>query len=74
METLSTATEFQKSQAVRVIDMVFVAPVLVYAATTKNNLSEPLKIILFTIGIATFVYNANNYFKNRNLQSVNKTL
>jgi hypothetical protein len=67
MKAQSTIEEFQKGQALRVWDMIFVAPVLIYAGLSKSNLHQGLRFSLFAIGVATFVYNANNYFKNDEL-------
>ena len=64
MKAPSTIDEFQKSQAIRVWDMIFVAPVLMAAGLAKSNLPDSLRITVFSIGLATFIYNANNYFKN----------
>jgi ABC-type enterobactin transport system permease subunit len=40
----------------------FIAPVLIYAAGRKE-LSEPLRLTILGIGIATLVYNGHNYLK-----------
>lgn len=64
MKAQSTIEEFQKSQAVRVWDMIFVGPILIFAGVTPSNLPSGLRFTITTIGIATIVYNANNYFKN----------
>lgn len=64
MKAPSTIEEFQKGQAIRVWDMIFVAPVLMFAGLTKSNLPDSLRFTVFGIGLATLIYNANNYFKN----------
>jgi hypothetical protein len=70
MKAPSTIEEFQKSQAIRVWDMIFVAPVLTYAGMVKSNLPDSLRVTLVFMGIATFIYNANNYFKNESQYSL----
>ena len=59
--------EVEKSQLVRVIDVLFIGPVIIYAATQiKNNW---LKIILLIIGIGTIIYNAKNYIETKKANS-----
>jgi len=55
---------FQKSQRVRLVDVLVLGPYLIYLATKKTLL--PLdKGLLTVIGAATIFYNLNNYMKNR---------
>ena len=56
--------KFQKSQTIRLIDMVAIAPFLIYVST-KSNITKLDKNLLLILGILTFTYNANNYFKNK---------
>ena len=49
-------------QTIRLIDVFFIAPVLIYAAGRKE-LSEPLRLTILGIGIATLIYNGHNYLK-----------
>ena len=49
-------------QKVRLVDVFFVAPVLMYAAT-KKQLSDSMRLTILGIGIATLIYNAHNYIK-----------
>lgn len=67
MQGISTIQEFQKGQALRVWDMIFVAPLLIYAGYTPSTLPKGVRFSLMITGIATLVYNANNYFKNEEL-------
>ena len=46
------------------MDLVVVAPVLIYAGAIKSDLPKWLRLSLVGLGVATFVYNADNYFKN----------
>jgi hypothetical protein len=50
-------------QPVRFLDMVYVAPIILYAGF-KGNFSPFVKYSLIAIGIGTFVYNGVNYVKN----------
>jgi len=52
-------------QPVRILDVVFVAPVILYAGV-KGNFSPFIKYSLIAIGVGTFFYNGINYLKNQN--------
>jgi hypothetical protein len=52
-------------QPIRIFDVVFVAPVILYAGV-KGNFSPFIKYSLIAIGVGTFVYNGINYLKNQN--------
>jgi hypothetical protein len=52
-------------QPVRFLDVVFVAPVILYAGV-KGNFNPFIKYSLIAIGVGTFVYNGINYVKNLN--------
>jgi hypothetical protein len=52
-------------QPIRILDVVFVAPVILYAGV-KGNFSPFIKYSLIAIGVGTFVYNGINYLKNQN--------
>lgn len=66
MQKKETVKEFQKSQAIRLADVFLLAPFLVYAGTRKSNLPDWIRVSLIGTGIATFIYNGNNYLKNLN--------
>jgi|TARA_R110000744_G_scaffold156744_1_gene272442 dipeptide/tripeptide permease len=67
----STKKEYQKSQAVRVWDIIFIAPFLVYIAYNTKRLKNWERTGLYVIGITTLLYNGRNYLKNKN-KSENK--
>jgi len=46
-------------QTIRLIDVFFIAPVLIYASNKVEN--NFLKISLYGIGLATLIYNGYNY-------------
>lgn len=50
-------------QAIRLLDVFVIAPVLIYASSRKE-LPELLQVSLFGIGVATALYNGENYLKN----------
>ena len=49
-------------QNVRLLDIFVVAPFLIYTSTLKGNPSW-VRLSLFTLGVATLVYNGHNYLK-----------
>jgi hypothetical protein len=49
-------------QTIRLIDVFVIAPILIYAST-QERISKPTRYALLAIGIATFVYNGDNYLK-----------
>lgn len=51
-------------QNVRLLDVFIVAPFLIYTSTLKGNPSW-VRLSLFTLGVATFVYNGVNYIENK---------
>jgi len=53
-----------KTQAARLIDIVFSAPLLVFVAV-KYRIPEPAKSALLVTGILTAIYNGGNYLENR---------
>ena len=67
-ETQETVTEVSKSQYVRIIDVLFIGPVMIYAGTNKS-LPGWVRVSLIGFGAATVIYNAKNFLENRkNLQ------
>ena len=64
-----TVDEFQKSQAIRIVDVFVIAPICVYAGIKAKGLPRLINFSLVFIGIATFYYNGKNYLinnKNKN--------
>jgi hypothetical protein len=54
-----------KTQLVRIADVVFFGPFMLYAAS-RPKINKTQKVILSTIGIGTIIYNAINYLKYEN--------
>lgn len=59
----STLKEIEKSQSVRLIDILFIAPFLLWLSMDKN-LPSWVRMTLMVLGAATLIYNAHNYNKN----------
>lgn len=56
--------EYQKSQNIRLADVFLIGPFLIYVGTRKE-ISQPIRLGLIGIGIATILYNGSNYLKNK---------
>jgi len=56
--------EMDNVQKIRLIDIFVLAPFMVYAGAVKSNLPVPVRAGLVVSGVATFIYNGNNYIKN----------
>lgn len=52
------------TQTIRIVDVVILAPFMIYAGARPSNLPTWIKWGLIGTGISTFVYNGYNYFKN----------
>ena len=64
-----TIKEFQKSQAVRVVDVFVIAPICIYAgAKYYNAMPKWLSLSLISIGVATAIYNGRNFLINHNTE------
>jgi hypothetical protein len=50
-------------QPVRLLDVVFVGPLIVYAGV-QGNFDRVIKWALIGVGLATIYYNGVNYIKN----------
>jgi len=60
-----TVEEFQKSQAVRLVDVFVIAPIIVYSGVKYFKVMPKfLSLSLITIGVATAVYNGRNFLIN----------
>ena len=57
-------------QYVRLIDVFVLAPVMIYASTYKT-IPGWVRIVLFTSGVATFVFNGKNYLEIEKLKKPN---
>ncbi len=60
-------TELQKSQLVRLWDILVFGPAMIYIGYTVKNLSKWQKWFLLLGGYGTIYYNGKNYLINREL-------
>lgn len=50
-----------KSQTVRLIDVFVLAPFMFYFGYKAKGVSEIERYLMYGMGVATLIYNANNY-------------
>ena len=58
----STISEYQKSQFLRVIDVLVLGPLIIYSSTKINE--KPLKAALLISGALIIINNGRNYYLN----------
>jgi hypothetical protein len=58
----STIEELQKSQFLRVVDVIFLGPLIIYAGAKVSE--QPLKHLLFISGALVIANNYYNFRKN----------
>lgn len=63
----SSLTEIQKSQFLRIVDVLFLGPLMIYASTRTNE--KPLKTALLISGALVIFNNAQNYYLNSSSRS-----
>jgi hypothetical protein len=66
-----TVNEFQKSQAIRIVDVFVIAPICVYAGLKAKGIPKIINFSLVFIGLATFYYNGKNYLINEKNITIN---
>lgn len=58
--------EIAKTQAIRLADVFFIGPVMVYGGNRLRRLKHPtLGATLVVLGILTVLYNGKNYLLNK---------
>jgi len=61
----TTVKEMSKSQNIRLLDVFFIGPFMIYAGYKAQGLTDLERYLLYGIGIATIVYNGKNYLRNK---------
>ncbi len=61
----NTIEEHQKSQELRLYDVIILAPFLLFIANKRTALTPWQRYAMFAAGIGTLVYNGRNYLRNR---------
>jgi hypothetical protein len=59
-----------KTQIIRLIDVFFIAPFMIYFGLKAENIPELNKDLMVGLGVLTALYNGNNYLKNREVKNV----
>lgn len=67
-------TPFEKSQAVRLVDVFAVGPLLIWAGARSSNLPGWMRGALAVTGAATIAYNGSNYIRNTELENLEEQL
>ena len=62
---LTTVEELSKSQNIRLIDVFFIGPFMIYFANKAKGISELERTVMYILAGATILYNAKNYHKNK---------
>jgi len=61
----STIKEYQKSQFIRLYDILLLAPFLLYVGYKAKGIKDWEKWGIYFIGITTILYNGRNFIKNQ---------
>lgn len=64
-KTKSTHIEFSKSQNIRLLDVFFIGPFMIYIGYKAKGLTNLERYMMYGLGIATIYYNGRNYLKSR---------
>lgn len=58
-------SELEKTQIVRVLDVVAIGPVMIWAAVSTEKLPDWARLFLGISGVATIFYNGRNWLRNQ---------
>lgn len=64
-ENISTSKEISKSQNIRLLDVLFIGPFMIYISKKAKGLNKIESFTLLALGVATIYYNGKNYIKNK---------
>ena len=64
-EEKTTITEISKSQNIRLLDVFFIGPFMIYISNKSKGLSKIESLTLLALGVATIFYNGKNYLNNK---------
>jgi len=59
-------SELSKSQNIRLLDVFFIGPFMMYIGYKAKGITDLEKYMLYGLGIATIYYNGKNYLDNEN--------
>ena len=61
----TTVSEMSKSQNIRLLDVFFIGPFMIYIGYKAKGLTDLERYVLYGLGVATILYNGKNYLKNK---------
>ena len=61
----ASCKEVSKSQTIRLVDVFFIAPFLLYVGYKATGISNTEKMVLILIALATLYYNGKNYLETK---------
>jgi len=61
----TTLQELSKSQNIRLLDVFFIGPFMMYIGYKAKGITDLEKYMLYGLGIATIYYNGKNYLSNK---------
>ena len=64
-KTQTTVEEISKSQTIRLLDVFFIGPFMIYVSQKAKGINNLEKFTLLGLGIATIYYNGKNYLDNK---------
>ena len=62
----TTVEEVSKSQFIRLLDVFFIGPYMIYISKKAKGLNKLESFTLLALGVATIYYNGKNYLDRRN--------
>lgn len=60
-----TIAEVSKSQNIRLLDVFFIGPFMIYIGYKAKGLTNLERYMMYGLGIATIYYNGKNYLSNK---------
>ena len=61
----TTQLELSKSQMIRLYDVLFIGPFMMYIGHKAKGITQLERYMLYGLGIATIYYNGKNYLSNK---------
>ena len=62
----TTVEEVSKSQFIRLLDVFFIGPYMIYISKKAKGLNKLESFTLLALGVATIYYNGKNYLDSMN--------
>ena len=62
---IATIEEVSKSQNVRLLNVFFIGPFIMYVGKKAKGITPLERNILYLIGLGSIIYNGKNYLENK---------